>query len=98
MAGKKLTNLAIDTAAAGDIIDKSSQKLGLSAEAYQEWDYVLSQSGVDIESAGMGFKTLTNQIDSAKKGSKEAQERLPVSRRESLSFPIRPKVRQNMRT
>ena len=75
MAGKKLTNLAIDTAAAGDIIDKSSQKLGLSAEAYQEWDYVLSQSGVDIESAGMGFKTLTNQIDSAKKGSKEAQER-----------------------
>ena len=75
VAGKKLTNLAIDTAAAGDIIDKSSQKLGLSAEAYQEWDYVLSQSGVDIESAGMGFKTLTNQIDSAKKGSKEAQER-----------------------
>ena len=75
MAGKKLTNLAIDTAAAGDTIDKLSQKLGLSAEAYQEWDYVLSQSGVNIESAGMGFKTLTNQIDSAKKGSKEAQER-----------------------
>ena len=73
--GKKLTNLAIDTAAAGDTIDKSSQKLGLSAEAYQEWDYVLSQSGVNIESAGMGFKALTNQIDSAKKGSKEAQER-----------------------
>ena len=75
MAGKKLTNLAIDTASAGDTIDKLSQKLGLSAEAYQEWDYVLSQSGVNIESAGMGFKTLTNQIDSAKKGSKEAQER-----------------------
>ena len=67
--------MAIDTAAAGDTIDKSSQKLGLSAEAYQEWDYVLSQSGVNIESAGMGLKTLTNQIDSAKKGSKEAQER-----------------------
>lgn len=75
MAGKKLTNLAIDAAAAGDTIDKSSQKLGLSAKAYQEWDYVLSQSGVNIESAGMGFKTLTNQIASAKKGSKEAQER-----------------------
>lgn len=74
-AGKKLTSLAGDTAAAGDTIDKSSQKLGLSAEAYQEWDYVLSQSGVDIESAGMGFKTLTNQIDAAKKGSKDAQER-----------------------
>lgn len=67
--------MAIDAAAAGDTIDKSSQKLGLSAKAYQEWDYVLSQSGVNIESAGMGFKTLTNQIDSAKKGSKEAQER-----------------------
>ena len=74
-AGKKLTSMANDTAAAGDTIDKSSQKLGLSAEAYQEWDYVLSQSGVDIESAGQGFKTLTNQIDAAKKGSKDAQER-----------------------
>ena len=52
-----------DTASAGDEVDKMSQKLGLSAEAYQEWDYVLSQSGVDITSLETGMKTLTNNID-----------------------------------
>jgi hypothetical protein len=29
------------TAELGDTIDKMSQKLGLTNEAYQEWDYVL---------------------------------------------------------
>ena len=36
------------TAEYGDNIDKMSQKLGLSAQAYQQWDYVLGQAGVDI--------------------------------------------------
>lgn len=50
VAGKKLYDMANDVAATGDNIDKMSQRLGLSREAYQEWDYVLSQSGVDINS------------------------------------------------
>ena len=74
-AGKKLWNMASETAQAGDEIDKTSQKLGLSAEAYQEWDYVLGQAGVDITSMTTGLKTMTNQIDDAKNGSVQAQER-----------------------
>ena len=34
----------------GDNIDKMSQKMGISAEAYQEWDAVLQHSGASIES------------------------------------------------
>ena len=59
----------------GDNVDKMSQKLGLSSEAFQKWDYVLSQSGVDINSMQTGLKTLTNQIDDAKNGSADAQAR-----------------------
>ena len=70
-AGKKIWDMANDTAAAGDTVDKMSQKLGMSAEAYQEWDYVLSQSGVDINSVQTGFKSMTNSIDDAKKLFKE---------------------------
>ena len=73
--GKKLYDAANDTAEYGDEVDKMSQKLGMSAESYQEWDYVLGQSGVDIESMTTGMKTLTNQIDDAKNGSEKAQER-----------------------
>lgn len=72
VAGKKVLNMANDTAAAGDAIDKNSQKLGLSRKAYQEWDYVLSQSGVDISSMTAGLKTMTNQVSKAIKGSKDA--------------------------
>ncbi|MBQ1309566.1 MAG: phage tail protein, partial [Ruminococcus sp.] len=71
-AGKKIWDMANDTAAAGDTVDKMSQKLGLSAKAYQEWDYVLSQSGADIESMGAGFKSLTNLVDKATSGNDKA--------------------------
>lgn len=71
-AGKKIWDMANDTAAAGDTVDKMSQKLGMSAKAYQEWDYVLSQSGADIESMGAGFKSLTNLVDKATSGNDAA--------------------------
>lgn len=74
-AGKKLYDMANDVAATGDNIDKMSQRLGLSREAYQEWDYVLSQSGVDINSVQTGMKTLTNTIDDAKNGTDKAIEK-----------------------
>lgn len=73
--GKKMFDVAKETAAAGDQIDKSSQKLGMSAESYQKWDYVLGQSGVDISSMGAGLKTLTTQISKASDGSEDATER-----------------------
>ena len=71
--GKAFINAANSTAQYGDNIDKMSQKLGLSTTAFQQWDYVLSQSGADINSMGTGLKTLTNKIDDAKNGSESAQ-------------------------
>lgn len=65
---------ASQTAEYGDQIDKMSQKLGMSAEAYQKWDYVLGQSGADINSMSTGLKTLTNKLDDAKNGGAEAQQ------------------------
>lgn len=59
---------AKDVAAYGDNIDKMSQKLGLSAEAYQKWDYVLNIAGTDMQSMTTGLKTLTNKLDDAKNG------------------------------
>ena len=56
----------------GDTIDKESQKVGMSAESWQEWDYVLQLAGSSMESAKAGFRTLTNQIDAAKTGSTTA--------------------------
>lgn len=73
--GKKLFSSIQETTEYGDEVDKVSQKLGMSAEGYQKWDYVLSQSGVEITSMTTGLKTLTNQIDDAKNGSAQAQER-----------------------
>ena len=57
----------------GDNIDKMSQTLGLSYGAFQSWDYVLSQSGADINSMSTGMKTLTNKLDDARNGSESAQ-------------------------
>lgn len=65
---------AKDTAEYGDHIDKMSQKLGISAEAYQKWDYVAKISGTSIDGLKMGFKTLTNTIDKANQGDKTAIE------------------------
>lgn len=44
----------------GDAIDKNSQKMGISAQAYQEWDAVLQHSGTSMESMKSTFKTLAN--------------------------------------
>ena len=35
--GKKIWEMSNEVAAAGDSIDKTSQKIGISAESYQEW-------------------------------------------------------------
>lgn len=54
-----------DVAAYGDTIDKQSQKLGLSAQAYQEWDAILQHSGTSVDSLKGGLKTLNSSFDSA---------------------------------
>lgn len=72
---KALVDGAKDTAAYGDNIDKLSQKIGISAEAFQEWDYVFSQNGADISILETGMKTLASAVADAGNGSKSAQEK-----------------------
>lgn len=63
-----------EVAAYGDNIDKMSQKLGVSSDAYQKWDYVMNIAGTSMDNMSMGMKTLTNKLDDAKNGSADAQE------------------------
>lgn len=71
-AGAAMVGMATKTAANCDEIDKMSQKLGISREAYQEWNYILSQNGADINSLGAGMKTLTANMDKVTEGNKTA--------------------------
>lgn len=48
----------------GDNIDKMSQKMGISIEAYQEWDAVMQHSGTSMESLKASMKTLANAAES----------------------------------
>ena len=54
---------AKEAASYGDNIDKMSQKLGMSAEAYQEWDAVMQHSGTTIESMQRGMTTLAKAAE-----------------------------------
>lgn len=74
-AGDAFADAAGEVAEYGDNIDKMSQRLGFSYEGFQKWDYILGQSGVDIDSMQTGLKTLTNQLDDARNGSADAQAR-----------------------
>ena len=64
--------VVVQAGAMGDTIDKQSQRLGMSNQAYQEWTYILSQNGADISTLTMGMRTLTNQIEGLESGSKKA--------------------------
>jgi hypothetical protein len=70
--GKELWNMATETANIGDTIDKNSQKVGLSTEAYQKWDYAMKICGTEMSAATTGLKTLTNKFDDAKNGTQSA--------------------------
>lgn len=76
--GKKIFNNASEVAVYGDNIDKMSQKMGLSAEKYQEWDAILQHSGTSIGSMTGAMKTM--QL-AAERGS-GAFEQLGISQEE----------------
>ena len=62
----------------GDNIDKMSQKMGISAQAYQEWDAIMQHSGTTIDALKPSMKTLATQ---AEKGS-DAFQALGISEQE----------------
>ena len=56
--GKAFVDSAKNVAAYGDNIDKMSQKMGISAKSYQEWDFIMQHAGASIDSLKMSMKTL----------------------------------------
>ena len=78
---KTIYSQAKATSEYGDNVDKMSQKIGISAEAYQKWDYVMQRAGGDVNSLKMGMKTLSQQ---AEKNS-DAFQKLGISQEEVSS-------------
>ncbi len=77
-----MISLASESASMLDTVDKMSQKIGISREAYQEWDYILSQSGADVSGLQTSIKTLSTAASEAKDGTAEYKDefdRLGVS-------------------
>ena len=62
----------------GDNIDKMSQKLNMSATAYQEWAAIMEHSGTSIDSMQASMKTLANAVETGN----EAFERLGITQEE----------------
>lgn len=71
--GKKLWDMAKDTAATGDEIDKQSQKLGVSAENYQKLSYAMERCGADVEDFRRGAVNISKTLDSVSKGADKAE-------------------------
>lgn len=57
-----------------DRIDKLSQKIGVSRDSFQTWEYVLSQSGTDIEKMQVGLKTMVQRMDETVQGTGKGAE------------------------
>ena len=71
-AGAAVYGMAKKSAEASDRIDKMSQMIGVSRTTFQEFDFIASQSGTDVEKLRGGMKTLTKQMGEAQKGTKKS--------------------------
>jgi phage-related protein len=60
---KKLLDSSSQVAEMADHIDKQSQKIGISAKAYQEWDFILTHNGASVDSLQTSMKTLSTQAE-----------------------------------
>lgn len=80
--GKELVQGVGNLASYGDNIDKMSQKLGMSREAYQEWDAIMQHSGTSIESMSASMKTMSAAAESGS----DAFEKLGISQKEVESL------------
>lgn len=70
--GAALLGVANKSADTADRVDKLSQKVLMSRNGFQEWDHIMNQSGVSIESMQGGMKKLNKMMTDANSGSKNA--------------------------
>lgn len=80
--GKKFVNAASEVAQYGDSIDKTSQKFGLSAQSYQEWDFILQHSGSSIGAMRTGMRQLSSAVASGS----DAFQKLGISQADVASM------------
>lgn len=78
-AAKSVAGMVSDLSLAGDKIDKTSQKLGMSAQAYQEWDFIMQHSGSDINSMTTSMKKLAEAVVDQSETSVAAFEKIGIS-------------------
>lgn len=74
--GAALYGMANKAAESTDRIDKMSQRLGMSRESFQEWDYILSQNGVSMDSMNTAMKSMTTAMASLADEGKKGEETL----------------------
>lgn len=60
---KGLGDMITETAEYGDNVDKMSQKMGITAEAYQEWDFIMQHCGTSMDSLKSSMKTLATAAE-----------------------------------
>lgn len=80
--GTAMVNGAGKVASYGDSIDKMSQKMGISATAYQEWDAILQHSGTSIDGMQRGMMTLSKAAESGS----DAFKKIGLSQKEVASM------------
>lgn len=71
------------TAEYGDNIDDMSQKLGMSAEKYQEWGFILEHNDANIDSMTSSMKKLSDAVVDQSKSSVAAFEKIGISMEEA---------------
>lgn len=67
-AGTAVFKLASEASETASRINDLSEKIGISKTAFQEWDYITSQVGANVEGLQMGVKTLSNAAYEAAQG------------------------------
>lgn len=77
-AGAAFGKSISDVSQYGDHVDKMSQKIGMSREGFQKWDYVLQRAGTSIDSMAPVMKTLSNAAVS----NSDAFQKLGISQEE----------------
>ena len=80
--GAGLTKSVKSVAEYGDKVDKMSQKIGISSDSYQKWDYVMQRAGTSVDNLKMGMKTLSKQAES----NSDAFQKLGISQEEVSSL------------
>lgn len=61
-----LMKMAQSSASTADTVDKMSQKIGVSRKAYQELDFICSQSGTSVDKLQGGMKSLRSAMGNDK--------------------------------